>query len=684
MRGIAWNCRGLGQTSTVRELKSLIRLRSPNFIFLTELKVDASSLLLVVREIGDIFGGPWLILGNTNFVLSESERVGSKGRDQFIPVISNLVNSRGLISMAIQGDCLTWDNHHSGTNHVKSALDKGLANGVWISLFPKAALYSSQTSTSDHRPLCLLFGGLEDKIRRSFKFQEAWTRDERSRLVVDSAWKSQFGKIDTLIRDLERRLDLIQMLPVGSRDWETERNLRSSLNEARVRKDLYWKKRVRVSWLKDGDKCSKFFFLTASIRGRRNAVECILNKDNMWISKRQEIGNEFMEFFQGIFTGSETGIEMNCIDLIHDRLSLEDQAELIRRPSCEKIKATLFFMSNNKAPRPDGMSVLFFKHYWESVENDFCEAVLDFFHSGRMHKGVNATNIVLNPKVQNPKRPSHFRPISLCNVVYKVISKIIANRIKPVLPRLICPTQAAFVPGRNIQDNNVIAQEIILSFNRKKGREGLFAIKIDLMKAYDRMSWRFIDHIIDCFGGGPIISHIFFVDDLILVGKANLEEAKGYWDCLEKFCSWSGQKVNKMKTSIFFSQNTPNGMKQGIKALLGIGSPEGNVKYLGLPLFRSRQKDADFNFILDNLTSKLHGWKAKTLSKAGRATLIKSVGLSLPMYAMQTTKLSNRLATKIDGLVRDFWWGSEKVNHGLHLKAWDKFFLPKSLGGLGF
>ncbi|KAM6562790.1 hypothetical protein CsatB_022788 [Cannabis sativa] len=139
-----------------------------------------------------------------------------------------------------------------------------------------------------------------------------------------------------------------------------------------------------------------------------------------------------------------------------------------------------------------------------------------------------------------------------------------------------------------------------------------------------------------------------------------------------------------MKSSIFFSKNTPNNMKQRIREMLGLGSPEGNVNYLGLPLFRSKQKDADFNFILDNLTTKLHGWKAKTLSKAGRATLIKSVGLALPLYAMQTTKLSNRLARKIDGLVRDFWWGSEKGNKGIHLKAWDKLCLPKSLGGLGF
>ncbi|XP_060970646.1 uncharacterized protein LOC133037410 [Cannabis sativa] len=342
-------------------------------------------------------------------------------------------------------------------------------------------------------------------------------------------------------------------------------------------------------------------------------------------------------------------------------------------------------MSSNKAPGPDGMSVLFFKHYWDSVGSDFCEAV---------------------------------------------ISKIIANRIKPLLPKIICPTQAAFVPGRNIQDNSVIAQlswgfldHVLSRFNvphefRNWVSQCITTTSLNIclnggpvgkifpssgLRQGDPLSpylfiWaaeilsRMLENAqnlgiikgIRLSRGGPLLSHIFFADDLILVGKANTEEAKGYWDCLEKFCSWSGQKVNKMKTSIFFSKNTPNNMKQRIREMLGLGSPEGNVNYLGLPLFRSKQKDADFNFILDNLTTKLHGWKAKTLSKAGRATLIKSVGLALPLYAMQTTKLSNRLARKIDGLVRDFWWGSEKGNKGIHLKAWDKICLPKSLGGLGF
>uniref|UniRef100_A0A803PE10 Reverse transcriptase zinc-binding domain-containing protein n=1 Tax=Cannabis sativa TaxID=3483 RepID=A0A803PE10_CANSA len=100
--------------------------------------------------------------------------------------------------------------------------------------------------------------------------------------------------------------------------------------------------------------------------------------------------------------------------------------------------------------------------------------------------------------------------------------------------------------------------------------------------------------------------------------------------------------------------------------------------------FRTNHKDADFNFILENLVSKFHGWKLKTLSKEGCATLIKFVRLAMPICTMQTTKLSKKLASKIDGMIRDFWWGCDPGNMGLYLKVWDRLCLPKSLGCLGF
>lgn len=98
--------------------------------------------------------------------------------------------------------------------------------------------------------------------------------------------------------------------------------------------------------------------------------------------------------------------------------------------------------------------------------------VQDFFVTGVMLPKLNSTNITLIPKIDNPSKVSHFRLISLCNVIYKLISKILADRLKVVLPKLISPFQLAFVPGRAIQDNYIVAAKIFHGMNHKQGRGG--------------------------------------------------------------------------------------------------------------------------------------------------------------------------------------------------------------------
>ena len=132
----------------------------------------------------------------------------------------------------------------------------------------------------------------------------------------------------------------------------------------------------------------------------------------------------------------------------------------------------------------------------ESIRNE----VKQIFANQKIPDYLNQTLIALIPKQLGPETVSHFRPISLCNTVYKIVSKILIHRIKPLLPRLISPMQAAFLKGRRGSDNVIIAQELIYSLGNRRGKEGYMVVKIDLEKAYDRLEWSCIRMILIHFG----------------------------------------------------------------------------------------------------------------------------------------------------------------------------------------
>ena len=151
-----------------------------------------------------------------------------------------------------------------------------------------------------------------------------------------------------------------------------------------------------------------------------------------------------------------------------------------------EIKAALFQMGPTKALGPDGMNVIFYQKFSHIVGDIVMSVVLEFLNNGHMLPALNYTHIVLIPKIKNPIKMSDYRPISLYNVIYKIIAKVLANRLKQILPHIIAPTQTAFVLGRLITDNVLVAYEALhMMHGQKKGKTGTLALKLDVSKAYD-------------------------------------------------------------------------------------------------------------------------------------------------------------------------------------------------------
>jgi len=126
------------------------------------------------------------------------------------------------------------------------------------------------------------------------------------------------------------------------------------------------------------------------------------------------------------------------------------------------------------------------------VGKSVLEEIGKIFSKRKILEYLNRTHITLIPKVQGPETLDNYRPISLCNTIYKVVTKIIVSRVKPFLDKLISPLQSAFVSGRKSVDNAIIVQEIIHSLSKKRANVGYMALKIDLEKAYDKLEWSFI------------------------------------------------------------------------------------------------------------------------------------------------------------------------------------------------
>ena len=176
-----------------------------------------------------------------------------------------------------------------------------------------------------------------------------------------------------------------------------------------------------------------------------------------------------------------------------------------------------------------------------------------------------------------------------------------------------------------------------------------------------------------------------YVDDIVLFSKVSRKDAVNLVWTLEKYCTWSGQAINRSKSGVYFSKHTHSQDRRAIKIILQVKNLKKDAVYLGAPMLLSRALSKDLAFLQDKLETKLLGWRSKCLSWEGRRTLINAVAQSIPTYAMSSFNISNKVCDKLDSLSRRFWWKlNQREGRFLAWKAWNDLCHPRNVGGLGF
>ncbi|PRQ37815.1 putative RNA-directed DNA polymerase [Rosa chinensis] len=184
-------------------------------------------------------------------------------------------------------------------------------------------------------------------------------------------------------------------------------------------------------------------------------------------------------------------------------------------------------------------------------------------------------------------------------------------------------------------------------------------------------------------GSSPLISHLFFADDLILFAEASCDQARILKRCLDLFCDISGQEVNFSKSVLFCSPNTRKSLARNISQICGSVLTTNLGKYLGVPLIHTKITKQTYAAVVDKVQGRLAGWKGKLLNLAGRLTLIQSVSAAIPNYTMQTVRIPMSICDSLDKLNRDFLWGDYDGKKKTHLVSWELVCRPKEFGGLG-
>lgn len=255
--------------------------------------------------------------------------------------------------------------------------------------------------------------------------------------------------------------------------------LQKRLERLLLQEEAHWQQRAKRHWLKGGDKNTSFFHQCTRDRKNRNLIDKLVDDEGRIWTASEDINTHISAYFSNLFSTSQPRWEIidQSLRFVEARVTAEMNRFLDRDFGDDEIRKAIFSINPTKAPGPDGFSSSFFHKTWRFTQDDIYKKVRKILNEGAPLQEWNETTITLIPKVKKAERIKDYRPISLCNVCYKVVAKVIANRWRCVLDKVIDDNQSAFIPGRLITDNILIGFECMHWLRKSKSKEGYAALK---------------------------------------------------------------------------------------------------------------------------------------------------------------------------------------------------------------
>nr|GEW14517.1 hypothetical protein [Tanacetum cinerariifolium] len=540
--------------------------------------------------------GEVVTMGDFNEVRYKSDRFGLVFNVQGADVFNSFIANAGLEEVPLGGSSFMWC-HKSATK--MSKLDRFLISKNLLITCPNISATTLDRYLSDHRPILLR----ETQSDYGNNTKRAIKKYKEELEALDAAIDKGNGSDEIVNKKMEvinsmHHIDKIQAMDMAQK--------------------------AKIKWSIEGDENSRFFHRVLNKKRSQLNIRGIM-VDGVWTEKPSTVKHEFLQHFRRRF--DKPTVSRAYVNMSYPKsITSDQQMDLERDVSKEELKRAVWDCGTDKSPGPDGFTFGFYLHFWSTIENDVFEVVKHFFTYGDIPKGCNSSFIFLIPKVPDANLVKDFRPISLIGNIYKIIAKILPNRLVGVLGDIINEVQSAFIAERQILDGPFILNEV------------------DFEKAYGSVRWDFLDDVLKKFGFGNKckwwmlecswelsyagmfmgiklslslnLCHMFYADNAVFVGQWCDGNINTLVYVLECFYRVSSLRINMSKSKIMGVHVEDEKVKYAASKLRCL-ILNTSFSYLGTKVGGSMSRVQAWKEVVDKVKSRLSNWKMKALSIGG-------------------------------------------------------------------